>query len=500
MNTKILPIFRSFKSRLSRKIAFGVFTSLVIIEAVLLVPSIQKREMEILERSRAITQGKIEWIANNFRQASGIELLAQVQQLQSDIMLKQIVGGVVYEVDGKEVGKFGESPTLNYADIKSRGFTGLNSRNDDRYDAAWFVPTAQNTYLIVVRHNVDSLNLELVVYVWGIIGLVVIIATFLTLTTMLIVGKNVITPILRLREDLNAAANAVSQDASNHDFYALSERRQDELGDVMASFNKMFEQIRQEMRDRKAAEASLKVEQEKSEQLLLNILPEAIVAQLKESSDAIADRFDEVTILFADIVGFTELSAKISPTELVIFLNEIFSKFDLLAQKHGLEKIKTIGDAYMVVGGLPTPRADHAEAVANMALEMNEVIKQFKIDGYRELQLRVGINTGVVVAGVIGLRKFIYDLWGDAVNLASRMESHSIPGEIQVSEDTYLRIADKYIFEDRGLINVKGKGEMRTYFLRSHFTTMNINDSINLGRSPNHKLEKIINRDKIIKN
>jgi class 3 adenylate cyclase len=496
MNTKILPIFRAFKSRLSRKIAFGVFTSLVIIETVLLIPSIQKRELEILERSRAITQGKVEWIANNFRQASGTELLAQVQQLQKDVMLKQIVGGIVYEIDGKEVGEFGESPTLNYADIKSSEFSGLNRpslnrRNDDRYDAAWIVPTAKNIYVVVIRHNIDSINLELAMYVWGIVGLVVIIATFLTLTTMLIVGENVISPILRLREDFNAAANAVSQDSSNHDFYALSERRQDELGDVMASFNQMFEQIRQEMRDRKAAEASLKVEQEKAEQLLLNILPEAIVAQLKESSDAIADRFDEVTILFADIVGFTELSAKISPTELVIFLNEIFSKFDLLAQKHGLEKIKTIGDAYMVVGGLPTPRTDHAEAVANMALEMNEVIKQFKIDGHRDLQLRVGINTGVVVAGVIGLRKFIYDLWGDAVNLASRMESHSIPGEIQVSEDTYLRIKDKYIFEDRGLINVKGKGEMRTYFLRSHFTTINISDPTNLMRSPNHKLEKM---------
>jgi len=490
MNTKILPIFRSFKSRLSRKIAFGVFTSLIIIETVLLVPSVQKREVEILGQLKAITQGKIEWITNDSSQASGTELLAQVQQLQKDVMLKKIVGGVVYEVDGTEVGKFGESPTLNYAYIKSHGFASLNSRNNDRYDTVWFVPTTQNTYIVVIRHNIDGLNLDLAMYVLRIVGLVVIIAAFLTLTTMLIVGKNVITPILRLREDLNALANAVSQDSSNHDFYALSEHRQDELGDVMVSFNQMFEQIRQEIRDRKAAEASLKVEQEKAEQLLLNILPEAIVAQLKESSDAIADRFDEVTILFADIVGFTELSAKISPTELVIFLNEIFSKFDLLAQKHGLEKIKTIGDAYMVVGGLPTPRPDHAEAVANMALEMNEVIKQFKIDGHRELQLRVGINTGVVIAGVIGLRKFIYDLWGDAVNLASRMESHSIPGEIQVSEDTYRRIKDKYIFEDRGLINVKGKGEMRTYFLRSHFTTINISDSTNLRRSHSQEIEK----------
>jgi len=468
MEIKIPNIVRLFKSRLSRRISYGVFVGLAIIEILLLVPSVLKRESEILEQSRQITQGKIEWIANNFPNASGLDLLAQVQQLQSDVMLRQIAGGTIYESGGKEVGKFGESPTMSYADIKLRGYANLSTRYGYRYDAAWLVPTSKNNYVIVIRHNIDNIYVQLTIYVLGIIGSVLIVAVFLTLTTMLIVGEYVITPILRLREDLNAAAEAVSKDLSNPSFYALSAQRQDELGDVMASFNQMFEQIRHEMRDRKAAEASLKIEQEKSERLLLNILPDTIVAQLKESSEAIADRFDEVTILFADIVDFTVLSAAIPPKELVVFLNKIFSEFDILAQKHGLEKIKTIGDAYMLAGGLPTRRPDHAEAVAAMALDMLEVIKQFKFDGHKELELRIGINTGVVVAGVIGLRKFIYDLWGDAVNLASRMESHGIAGEIQVSEATYQRLMHKYVLEERGLIQVKGKGEMKTYFLRSH--------------------------------
>lgn len=480
MGTKIFNIVQLFKSRLSCRISFGVFVGLAIIEALLLVPSVQKRESEILEQSRQITQGKIEWIANNFPDATGVELLAQVQQLQNNVMLRQIAGGTIYESKGKEVGKFGEPPAMSYADIKIRGYANLSSRYGDRYDAAWLVPTSKNNYVIVIRHNIDYIYVQLTIYVLGITASVLIIAVFLTLTTMLIVGESVITPILRLREDLNAAAEAVSKDLSNPSFYALSSQRQDELGDVMASFNQMFEQIRHEMRDRKLAEASLKIEQEKSERLLLNILPDAIVVQLKESSDAIADRFDEVTILFADIVDFTALSASIPPKELVIFLNKIFSEFDVLAQKHGLEKIKTIGDAYMLAGGLPTRRPDHAEAVAAMALDMLETIKRFNIDGHKELELRIGINTGVVVAGVIGLRKFIYDLWGDAVNIASRMESHGIPGQIQVSEATYQRLMYKYILDERGLIQVKGKGEMRTYFLRSQINQINLFDQKSL--------------------
>ena len=219
--------------------------------------------------------------------------------------------------------------------------------------------------------------------------------------------------------------------------------------------------------ERKIWEQALRYQQECTEQLLLNILPEPIAQRLKLPEDTIADSFAEVTVLFADLVNFTEISTQIPPRKLVDLLNKIFSKFDALSEKHGLEKIKTIGDAYMVVGGLPTPKADHAEAIAEMALEMQQVITHIKRDDGKPFDLRIGINTGPVVAGVIGMKKFAYDLWGDAVNVASRMESHGVAGSIQVTEATYERLKDRYVFERRGAIEVKGKGEMITYWLKA---------------------------------
>lgn len=206
-------------------------------------------------------------------------------------------------------------------------------------------------------------------------------------------------------------------------------------------------------------------EQEKSERLLLNILPGPIAQRLKQGESTIADSFADVTVMFADLVGFTKLSAHLSPAELVELLNEIFSAFDQLAEHYGLEKIKTIGDAYMVVGGLPTPRPDHAEAIAEMALDILARIAQLPPKGDQPLSIRVGINTGPVEAGVIGTKKFTYDLWGDTVNTANRMESHGIPGSIQVTVATYERLRDKYTFQERGVIPVKGKGDMVTYLL-----------------------------------
>jgi adenylate cyclase len=211
----------------------------------------------------------------------------------------------------------------------------------------------------------------------------------------------------------------------------------------------------------------LQAEQEKSERLLLNILPKPIAERLKQGWNTIADSFSEVTVLFADIVDFTRLSVKVSPTDLVNLLNQIFSTFDQMAEKHGLEKIKTIGDAYMVVGGLPTPRIDHAQAIAEMALDMQASIAKFNEGRPEKFSIRIGINTGPVVAGVIGTHKFTYDLWGDTVNIASRMESQGVVGGIQVTEETYERLREYYEFEERGFIDVKGKGEMRTYLLVS---------------------------------
>ena len=210
---------------------------------------------------------------------------------------------------------------------------------------------------------------------------------------------------------------------------------------------------------------TLQAEQEKSEQLLLNILPMPIANRLKQQEQTIADDFPSATVLFADIVGFTELSGEISPIELVEILNVIFSEFDYLAEKHSLEKIKTIGDAYMVVGGLPTPNLLHAEALARMALDMLETINQFARETGKDFQIRIGINTGPVIAGVIGTKKYIYDLWGDTVNIASRMESQGLPGKIQVTAAAYDLLKDSFNLESRGLIDVKGKGKMECYLL-----------------------------------
>lgn len=216
----------------------------------------------------------------------------------------------------------------------------------------------------------------------------------------------------------------------------------------------------------------IQAERQKSERLLLNILPKPVADRLKQGEKIIADSYSEVTVLFADIVGFTKLSAQISPTELVILLNEIFSLFDSLAEQHGLEKIKTIGDAYMVVGGLPVSRPDHAEAVAGMALEMQHSLAEFNKKHGKALHLRIGIHSGPVVAGVIGAKKFSYDLWGDTVNTASRMESHGIVDGIQVTAATYERLKDQFLFEERGAIQVKGKGEMETYLLKGYIAIL----------------------------
>jgi class 3 adenylate cyclase len=209
----------------------------------------------------------------------------------------------------------------------------------------------------------------------------------------------------------------------------------------------------------------LDLEREKSDRLLLNVLPASIAARLKQTEGVIADRFSDVTVLFADIVDFTSRSQRIAPEQVVEVLNDLFSAFDRLSRERGLEKIKTIGDAYMVVGGLPHPRPDHPEAVAGMALAILEEVAGRSDPSGRPLQVRIGIDTGPVVAGVIGTSRFSYDLWGDTVNTASRMESHGVPGCIQVTDRAYGRLRDRYRFQRRGPIPVKGKGVVVTYFL-----------------------------------
>jgi guanylate cyclase len=219
------------------------------------------------------------------------------------------------------------------------------------------------------------------------------------------------------------------------------------------------------VRERERAMAALRIEREKSERLLLNVLPQPIAERLKAEEGIIADGFSEVSVLFADIVDFTPLSERLSPEEVVALLDEVFTAFDRLTEDQGLEKIKTIGDAYMVAGGLPVPRPDHVESVAEMALGMLKEVARCADRFGAPLSVRIGLDTGSVVAGVIGRRKFIYDLWGDTVNTASRMESHGLPGTIQVTRRVYERLRDRYEFEERRSVSVKGKGDMTTYLL-----------------------------------
>lgn len=219
-------------------------------------------------------------------------------------------------------------------------------------------------------------------------------------------------------------------------------------------------------REAARAEAAAERAYERSERLLNNILPAAIAARLKDDGTAvIADRHDEASVLFADMAGFTAQASDTAPDDLVQFLNRVFSDFDRLVERHGLEKIKTTGDSYMVVSGVPTARPDHAQAMADLALDMREAARAWRDSRGRTVPIRMGISSGVVVAGVVGTRKFFYDVWGDAVNVAARMETTGATGKIQVSQDVYQRLRGAFVLEARGEIDVKGKGRMPTWFL-----------------------------------
>jgi guanylate cyclase len=207
--------------------------------------------------------------------------------------------------------------------------------------------------------------------------------------------------------------------------------------------------------------------QQKSETLLLNILPKEIAAILKNESRTIADHYNEASVLFADMVGFTPLSAQLPPVEMVELLNEVFSFFDSLLDKYDVEKIRTIGDSYMVASGVPRGRPDHAQALAHMALEMRDYVASHTFRNGQCVSFRIGINSGSMIAGVIGRRKFVYDVWGDAVNIASRMESHGLGGAVQITQTTYELIKDEFVCEPRGTVHVKGKGEMEVWLVKS---------------------------------
>lgn len=243
-----------------------------------------------------------------------------------------------------------------------------------------------------------------------------------------------------------------------------------DLAEVLTRVHNMLE-VRLLHLETKRLYDQVVAEQKVSERLLLNVLPHSVAERLKAGPGIIADSFPEVTVLFADIVGFTKLSESMSPERLVALLNEVFSFFDSIADHRGIEKIKTIGDAYMAVAGLPAPATDHAVRAAHMALDMIEALDRFNQQNGFTLQVRIGIHSGAAVAGVIGKRKFIYDLWGDAVNTASRMESHGVAARAQVTEATRRQLSEPFLIEERGTIEIKGKGEMRTWLLAGRSKT-----------------------------
>jgi adenylate cyclase len=466
MKPQFPSVFKLFQSRLSQQIAGCVFTSLVAIEIVLLVPSYHRRQQELLDQIQEVSEAMVKTSINLAKEGKYDEkmLIYRLDKLMNDSM---ILGGSVYRIDGKLIAEFGNKPQLKFNDIKNlQTWECERLWLGDRYDVAWSGYKFDVNYVFIIRHDSSSVQPALYAYAGRIAGLVLIISIVVTSSTMFVLGKIVIVPILRLRDDLMLAAEALSRDTSNSpNFYSFSVKRRDELGDVMQAFCQMFDRVYREILHRKEAEKILRLEQEKSERLLLNILPAPIADRLKQGHQNIADGFAKVTILFADLVGFTQLASRKNPKELVDLLNQIFSAFDHLSEKHGLEKIKTIGDAYMVAGGLPDPQPDCAAAIAEMAIDMQQEMQLFRERTGEDLHLRIGINTGPVVAGVIGTKKFIYDLWGDAVNIASRMESQGVPGGIQVTETTYTLLKDQYHFQARGEIAVKGKGTMKAYLL-----------------------------------
>jgi len=468
----------AWKPKLSRRIAAFVFLSLIIIEGVILIPSYVNRRRELLLAKETVSQ---QLLAGTKQELSRSYDVTQIKQLfdklgQQTPETSIIKGAALYGIKGNLISQFGEPIEMLPNPKQAVHYDRLAklTTQGKRYEVAWCGRNFNYEYILIVSHDSSDIGAKLIGYVGRILLSVLIIAIVVTGSTMIIVTVTIITPFLKLRDDFGRVVEAIKEKDAQPCFETLGAIQlrsqmdmsiQDEMTEVFTAFHQMFDRIYDEIKQRQSVESALRAEQSKSDKLLLNVLPACIADRLKEQEGAIADKFESVTILFADLVNFTTLSTRITPVDLVCLLNNIFSRFDDLAEANGLEKIKTIGDAYMVVGGIPMERLDHAKAIANMALQMQEALKEFNTEENQEFALRIGINTGPVVAGVIGRRKFAYDLWGDTVNVASRMESHGLPGKIQVTYETYLCLKDNYKLEPRGKIAVKGRGELETYFL-----------------------------------
>ncbi len=278
----------------------------------------------------------------------------------------------------------------------------------------------------------------------------------LTLLVVIVIGAWLSRSLLGPLQELTAG---VGRFASGDYGVHVPVRTRDEIGRLCTAFNAMVDEL-------SAKNTMIEAKNRENEELLLNVLPAPIANRLRGGEQSIADGFANVTVLFADLVGFTAMSSDMPPQEVVTLLNGLFTRFDDAAQEIGIEKIKTVGDAYMAVCGLPEPVANHAERMVRMAIRMVHITREHALEHHVSMKLRVGINSGPVVAGVIGRSKYIYDLWGDTVNLASRMESGGMPDRIQVTRPIYERLKDEFVFEARGAIEVKGKGEVEAWLLR----------------------------------
>jgi class 3 adenylate cyclase len=376
--------------------------------------------------------------------------------------LKRLKGSPAMREERRRVQAFGTTILATQVSLSAvaKGLSGqegtiIEPARDGRQQIVSYMPLRLPGLDWVMLAHIDLKEALVPVYqlrrravLWSLIAILV------TTLVALFITEQLLRPIKRLLA-------AVKRMAAGDLTARVEVRSHDELGILSSTFNSMSESI----------ERAMKVVEEKNrenETLLLNILPGPIAHRLKSGETAIADSYAQATVLFADIVGFTNLAATREPAEIILFLNGLFTRFDVAAKRHGIEKIKTIGDAYMAVSGIVASHPDHVKQMVEMGLDMLETVKSYSILSGIPLSIRVGINTGPVVAGVIGTTKFIYDLWGDTVNLASRMESTGIPGVIQVSRSVYEQLDERYDFEPRGPIEVKGKGLVETWLLRAN--------------------------------
>ncbi|WP_395710936.1 adenylate/guanylate cyclase domain-containing protein [Reyranella sp.] len=337
------------------------------------------------------------------------------------------LGGI--EGTGQIVGYLGQETLASWGPVRVSGVNWALVAKIDSSEAFAAVRELERELLLV-----------------GALALLVVVATAAWL------ARSLLGPLRELTSGVQRFA------AGNHDAH-VAVRTRDEIGQLCLAFNRMVDELREKSQ-------VIAAKNRENEELLLNVLPAPIANRLRDGEMSIADGFAEVTVAFADIVGFTEMAAGMPPANVVKLLNGLFSRFDESARELGIEKIKTVGDAYMAVCGLPVPVADHAARMVRMAIRMVHITREHALEHRVSMRLRVGINTGPVVAGVIGKSKYIYDLWGDTVNLASRMESGGIPDMIQVTRPVYERLKDEFVFEPRGPIEVKGKGHVEAWLLR----------------------------------